>query len=109
MYRSLLLLGALFVSAPAMADGASTYASLCSSCHGTAGAGDGAAAAALPVKPASFADAAFWESRDDDAVMKVIKEGGAAVGKSPMMAPFGTQLDEAQIKELVEYLKTLKK
>ena len=99
---------ALFSSA-AFAGGAETYAATCASCHGAAGAGDGAAAAALPVKPADFSAAAFWDSRDDATVFKAIKEGGPAVGKSPMMAPFGASLNDAQITELVDYMKTLKK
>jgi mono/diheme cytochrome c family protein len=100
---------ALFLASPAaLADGAATYAASCAACHGAAGAGDGVAAAGLPVKPASFADPAFWSSRDDATVKKVIKEGGPAIGKNAVMAP-NPQLSDAQLTELVTYLKTLKK
>lgn len=98
----------LLVSPAAFADGAATFAATCAACHGAAGKGDGVAAASLTVKPANFADAAFWTSRTDDIVKKAIKEGGPAVGKSPLMAP-NPQLTDAQIAELVTYLKTLKK
>ena len=99
---------ALF-SAFALADGASDFATFCSSCHGTGGAGDGAAAVALDPKPADFTKAEFWtEERNDEYLMKVIKEGGPAVGKSPMMAPWGGSLSDDQIKAIVEHLKTLK-
>ena len=100
---------ALF-SAFALADGASDYATFCSSCHGTAGAGDGAAAVALDPKPADFSTAEFWSAeKTDEYLTKIIKEGGPAVGKSPMMAPWGASLNDDQIKAIVEHLKTLKK
>ena len=103
-------LGLIFLASPAaMADAAATYAAMCASCHGATGAGDGPAAVALTPKPADFTDAAFWSSRDDAIVKKVIKEGGASVGKSPLMAPLGAGMSDAQLDELVAYLKTLKK
>lgn len=89
-------------------DEAAYYAQSCAMCHGATGQGDGAAAAALTPKPANFASADFW-SRSDDTVKKAIKEGGAAVGKSPTMAPIGAGLSDVQLSELVAYLKTLKK
>jgi len=107
--RNLALALVLFASPAALADGATTYATMCASCHGATGAGDGVAAAALTPKPANFTDAAFWTSRDDAQVKKAIKEGGAAVGKSPLMAPFGAALTDAQLDELVALLKTFKK
>ncbi len=96
-------------SAFALADGASDFATFCGSCHGVGGAGDGAAAVALDPKPANFTAPEFWtEDKTDDYLAKVIKEGGAAVGKSPMMAPWGGSLSDEQIAAIVEHLKTLK-
>lgn len=105
--KRLICAALFFIPTVAMADGAATYAATCAACHGAAGKGDGAAAAALPVKPANFSDPAFWNGRTDDGIKKAIKEGGAAVGKSPMMAP-NPQLTDAQLAELVAYLKTMK-
>ena len=107
--RKLTLLALCIASPAAFADGASTYAAMCSSCHGATGGGDGVAAVALTPKPANFQDAAFWSTRDDATVARVIKEGGAAVGRSPLMAPFGAAMSDAQITEMVAYLKTFKK
>ena len=104
--RKLTLLALLAASPAAFADGASTYAAMCASCHGATGGGDGVAAVALPTAPANFQDAAFWSARDDATVARAIKEGGAAIGRSPLMAPFGAALSDAQIAEMVTYLKT---
>lgn len=92
---------------PAM-DGPTAYKTFCVSCHGETGLGDGLAAAALDPRPASFGDAAFWASRDDKQLFQAIKEGGLAVGKSPLMAPWGGVLDDTQIHALLTYLKTFK-
>jgi mono/diheme cytochrome c family protein len=93
----------------AMAGPAETYTAMCAACHGAKGAADGPAGAALPVKPANFASPEYWKGKSDEEVAKVIKEGGAAAGKSPLMAPFGAMFDEAALKEMVKYLHTLEK
>lgn len=85
-------------------DAAAAYQSSCSTCHGEAGDGNGPVGAALNPKPANFTAPAFWEARDDAMVHKAIKEGGAAVGKSPMMAPWGSTYDDAQIDAIIAYL-----
>lgn len=63
------------------------FDTFCVTCHGTSGKGDGVAAAGLPVKPASFSDAAWQASVTDEHLALVIAEGGAAAGKSPLMTP----------------------
>ncbi len=106
---SLLLLALCFaLPATALADGASDFATYCSTCHGATGQGDGAAAAAMDPKPASF-NAEFFKTRDDATLTKAIKEGGTAVGKSAMMSPWGSVLKDDQIKAVVAHIKTLAK
>lgn len=87
-------------------DAAATYAVACASCHGATGAGDGAAASALPVTPANFSEAIFWETRTDETVASVIADGGAANGKSPLMVAFGPMLGD-NVPAMVAYLHTL--
>ncbi len=104
---------ALLVAPSAFADdlpGKASYDTYCSTCHGTAGGGDGVAGAALTPKPANFTDPAFWAREDinDEHLTKVIKEGGASVGKSPMMAPWGGVLSDEQVAEVIAYVKTFK-
>jgi cytochrome c oxidase cbb3-type subunit 3 len=43
----------------------------------------------------------------DEHVTKVIRDGGASVGKSPMMAPWGGILSEPDIRDVLGYLRTL--
>lgn len=61
------------------------FQSLCSTCHGMTGNGDGPGAAAINPKPRSFSDATWQGSVTDEHIQKVIVYGGAAVGKSPFM------------------------
>jgi hypothetical protein len=43
----------------------------------------------------------------NDHLFKVVKEGGAAVGKSAMMAPWGTSMSDAEIRGLVAHMRGL--
>ncbi len=94
--------------APAAFDAAGAFATICASCHGASGAGDGPAGAALTPKPANFRSAAFWTGKTDAELVRAIREGGASVGRSAAMPPWGSLYNEAQARALVEYLKTLR-
>jgi Cytochrome C oxidase, cbb3-type, subunit III len=61
------------------------FRSLCSTCHGMTGHGDGPGSLALTPKPRSFADQAWQKSVTDEQIRRTITFGGAGVGKSPMM------------------------
>jgi len=93
--------------APDVAAGASDYKIYCASCHGETGAADGPLAATLDPKPAAHDDADYMNALSDDHLFKVIQEGGPAVGKSQLMAPWGGSLSDQQIRNLVAFLRTL--
>lgn len=61
------------------------FAGRCTPCHGAQGKGDGAASKGLTPPPRNFSDPAWQKSVTDDHIEKIIKYGGAAVGKSPAM------------------------
>ena len=61
-YRGVSPPASLWTDTTALARGQTIYAARCAVCHGANGAGDGPAATALPVKPASFADKAMVSS-----------------------------------------------
>ena len=89
------------------ARGAVTYQTLCASCHGPRGAGDGPAGQNLDPRPAHHNDGTYMNALSNEYLFRVVKEGGAAVGKSPMMAPWGGALSDAQIWDVVAHLRTL--
>ena len=86
-------------------DVAAKYAALCASCHGAKGAGDGAAGAALNPKPRAFTDKEWQASVKDDFILKVIRDGGSAVGMSSAMAAWGALLKPAELTKMVEYVR----
>ncbi len=85
--------------------GNADYQTYCASCHGQTGAGDGPVAQALNPKPARHDDGAYMNPLTDDYLSKVIKFGGASVGKSAMMAPMG--LSDQQIRNVIAFIRTL--
>jgi mono/diheme cytochrome c family protein len=89
------------------AKGKEKYQELCASCHGASGKGDGPAAASLPTKPRDHTDAAYMTKLTDQQVFDIIKRGGQAVGKSPLMPPWGATLNDQQIQDLVAYVRSL--
>ena len=92
------------------AKGEAAYKLYCVVCHGAAGAGDGIGAAALNPKPRALNDKAYMDTLSDEHVFKVIKLGGAAVGKSAMMTAWGAVLktDEA-VHDVAAYVRSLAK
>jgi mono/diheme cytochrome c family protein len=63
------------------------FTSVCVTCHGPEGRGDGPGGAALNPKPQNYHDAAWQAKVTDDEIETAIVKGGQAVGKSPLMAP----------------------
>lgn len=87
--------------------GKENYRDFCVPCHGVSGKGDGPMAANLPTKPRNFTDGASMNALSDEHLFKVIKEGGAAVGKSPTMPAWGKQMTDEEIRDIIAYLRTL--
>jgi mono/diheme cytochrome c family protein len=96
--------------APAIAattDGKTLYAQWCAGCHGMSGKGDGPNAKSLPVVPAKHSDTNAMSARSDDALFDTIEAGGAIMNRSHRMPAFGGSLNTAQIRALVQYIRTL--
>lgn len=90
------------------AAGKATFDTLCATCHGTSGKGDGPTAAALNPPARNFTDKVWQAKVTDDHIKKVITQGGAANGLSPMMPPFG-HLKGAELDNLVAYIRSFGK
>lgn len=87
------------------AKGKETFQTYCAACHGPEGKGDGAAAAALDPKPRNLSDAAYVSTLTNEHLYKVISEGGASVGLSPMMAAWGGTLSEQDIWNVIAFVR----
>ncbi len=87
--------------------GKKLYGQYCATCHGESGKGNGPAAAALNPKPRDHTDKEYMSKLSDDDLLKVIKNGGASVGKSPIMPPWGPTLNDDQLKDVIAYVRTL--
>ena len=87
--------------------GKQLYHVYCSQCHGMQGNGKGINIRDMSVQPRDHTDAKAMSARSDAELFKAIKEGGQAINKSLLMPPWGDVLSDAEIKELVKYLRTL--
>jgi mono/diheme cytochrome c family protein len=77
----------------------------CATCHGDAGKGDGQNATNLEPPPPDFT--ASKTMADARYVRRVILEGSAAVGRSPLSPPWGRTLTEQQVEYVVLYCQAL--
>jgi mono/diheme cytochrome c family protein len=91
------------------AKGKTSFDQICASCHGPGGKGDGPAAAALNPKPRDLSNKAYVSGLKDDYIKKLIKEGGQAAGKSPLMPPLGGALKDDDIENVIAYVRSLGK
>lgn len=92
----------------ALVEARTVFANRCAVCHGATGRGDGVASAGLNPKPRDFGDAGWQASVTDEQIEKVIREGGAAVGKSPLMVP-NPDLKPEIVAALREHIRGLKR
>jgi cytochrome c553 len=83
------------------------FNTLCSTCHGQSGKGDGPAAATLDPKPRNYTDKAWQASITDEQIKNTILKGGAGVGKSALM-PASPQLADKPdvVNELVKIVRS---
>jgi mono/diheme cytochrome c family protein len=86
--------------------GAQLYQQRCASCHGKDGKGNTPIAQALNPKPRDHTEGAYMNALSTDHLTKVIKNGGSAVGRSPLMPP-QADLNAEQIRQLVTFVRSL--
>jgi mono/diheme cytochrome c family protein len=86
--------------------GKALYEQRCAPCHGADGKANTPTAKALQPPPRDHTDGAYMNKLSDSHLFRVIKEGGPAVGKSPIMPP-QFDLKEDQLNNIVAFLRTL--
>lgn len=90
--------------------GEAIYKTYCVTCHGDTGEGNGSASGALDPKPANFTDKKRAAAATDEYIYKMVKNGGAANGKSPYMVAWGPALgDDQKIRDVASYVRTFSK
>jgi mono/diheme cytochrome c family protein len=82
------------------------FVEACASCHGDKGRGDGPAGRFLNPPPRDFGDEEWQASITDDRLRQTIRQGGAAMGLSPAMAPH-PDLSSDQVEELIRYIRSI--
>lgn len=87
--------------------GKDTYVQYCASCHGNTGKGDGPAAAAMKPKPRDLTNKDYMATLEEKYLVDVITKGGAAVGKSALMPPWGAVLKAGDIDNVIAYIRAL--
>jgi mono/diheme cytochrome c family protein len=86
--------------------GGKLYQTRCAPCHGSDGKAATPTAQALNPKPRDHTDGAYMNQLSNEHLAKVIKNGGPAVGKSPIMPPH-TDLNDQQIEDVVAFVRSL--
>ncbi|MBI5437922.1 MAG: cytochrome c [Nitrosomonadales bacterium] len=82
----------------------------CAQCHGVKGDGKGINVGKdFATDPRNFTDSVEMAKRTDDDIKTVIKDGGPAISKSPLMPPWGATLSAAQVDELLAYIRKFAK
>jgi len=69
----------------------------------------GPAAAALSPKPRNLTENPYVPGLTDQYLFDLIQKGGAAVGKSPLMPPWGQALKDQDIRDVIGFVRTLSK
>jgi mono/diheme cytochrome c family protein len=81
------------------------FAHYCAACHGDEGKGDGENAYNLNPPPPDFSKSKSMA--DAGYIRRVINEGSAGVGRSPLSPPYGHTLTAQQVEYLTLYCEAL--
>ena len=101
----LVLLGGMVLARADAAKGKETFEAKCANCHGK----DGKAETTMgkKLKLADLSDAKAMGEKAEADIIKIITQGGKAVGRSAMMGAWGEKLGEQGVKDVMEHIKDL--
>jgi mono/diheme cytochrome c family protein len=88
--------------------GKQAYQQYCVGCHGDAGQGDGFNSFNLDPHPRDLSDPVFQKGKSNAELADAIRRGGAGVGLSSLMPPWGKTLDARRIDAVVLYVRSLR-
>ena len=83
------------------------YDAHCAVCHGATGRGDGPGATVLRQAMPDFTNPEAMRAVTDRFLFEIIKKGSSQFGRSNAMPSWGMRLSDAQIQDLVVYIRSL--
>lgn len=75
----------------------------CILCHGAKADGNGRAAKLYNPRPANL----LTSDKNDDYKELIIRRGGAALGRSEFMPPWGEELTDEQVNDVIAFLRSI--
>lgn len=85
--------------------GAIVFEKYCQLCHGVTAEGNGRAAKLYDPKPANL----VTSDKNDQYKEMIIRRGGEGMGRSKFMPPWGKELTDEQVSDVVAFLRTIKR
>jgi mono/diheme cytochrome c family protein len=96
--------GAMAAAGPGdVAEGQKIYQLRCTPCHGPQGKGDGPLGKSLNPPPRDHTNGSYMNSQTDEQLLNVIRNGKGA------MPPWGNTLSEADMRNVLAYVRSLSK
>ena len=83
--------------------GGLVYANYCVTCHGINADGNGRAARLHNPRPANLRAT----DKNDDYLAMIVRKGGEAIGRSPKMPPWGEELTDEQVRDIVAFVRSV--
>jgi mono/diheme cytochrome c family protein len=83
--------------------GGLVYSSYCVTCHGINADGNGRAARLYTPRPANLRAT----DKNDAYINLIVRRGGEAIGRSPKMPPWGEELTDEQIHDVVAFVRSI--
>ena len=83
--------------------GRALFMQRCATCHGDKADGQSKLAQLLNPKPANL----LVSQLDSAARNRIVRNGGAAVGRSPVMPNWGAELSEAELRNVIAYVASI--
>lgn len=83
--------------------GGLVYANYCVTCHGVTADGNGRAARLYDPRPANLRTS----DKNDAYIALIVRRGGEALGRSGKMPPWGEELTDEQVSDLVAFVRSV--
>jgi len=79
------------------------YANYCVTCHGITADGNGRAARLHNPRPSNLRAS----DKNDEYIALIVRRGGEAIGRSPSMPPWGEELTDEQLQDIVAFVRSV--